>query len=154
MFLDLSHEMIDGLTMLERLPTRYLNSGHPTDVYHYKKHLLKEFNSHQIFQRATDLYILASPIKADDLEYQQALSQLDAQILQIQLNAESIHCQKRTKFDWSDDIHYAKIIVNFWCICRKKITKRRDVAKICQDIYNIHCQKNINNLSMLLGVAH
>lgn len=91
LFLDLSCEMIDGLTMLERVPTQYLNSGHPVDVYNYKKYVSKEFLSHNIFERASDLYILANPIKADDTVYVQTLNSIDALLLDIQLKAEQKH---------------------------------------------------------------
>lgn len=135
MFLDLSHEMIDGLTLLERVPTRYLNSAHPVDVYNYKKYVFQEFNSHQIFERASDLYILASPVKMDDADYIAKLNSLDSLILNIQLKAERQHCKLRTKYDWSDDVHFAKIIVNYWSIRRKRLTKRKNVKQVCLDIY-------------------
>ena len=105
MFLDLSCEIIDGLTHLERSPMRYLHSAHPKDVYNYKQYVYKEFMSHHIIQRASDLYELSGPIKEDNVEYKAKLNELDNLVLQIQLQADKKHCMKRSKFDWSDDIN-------------------------------------------------
>jgi hypothetical protein len=62
LFLDLSNELIDGITNIERSPTRYLNSAYATDVYEYKKLVKESFESHNIFQKASDLFQVAAPI--------------------------------------------------------------------------------------------
>ena len=136
LFIDLSTEIIDGLTRLEAIPRRQLNSAFPKDVYKYKQYLEKEFISHNIYQKAEDLYTMADLIKADDPTYQQALSDLDKIIVNMQLLAESKCCRQRSPFDFSEDIHYTKIIINYWNIKRKEFTRNRSVSTITDNIYN------------------
>ena len=57
-------------------------------------------------------------------------------VVNIQLKAEGVCCTNRTKFDWSDDIYYHKIILNYWFIRRKAITKRQNVKQVTQKIYD------------------
>ena len=88
LFIDLSLTMIDGLTKLEHVPRRYLHSAFQKDVYKYKQYVHKEFLSHNISERVSDLFFTSGPIKKDNLEYQNALETLDKLIVSIQLIAE------------------------------------------------------------------
>lgn len=135
LFLDISHELIDGLTKIERTPSRCLHSEYQQDVYKYKTQLHKEFQSHNIFRRASDLYSVSHPIKREDPAYLQALNQLDTLVTNIQLKTEQKCCKRRTKYDWSDDIYYTKRILTFWSLKRKAIKFHRDVTQITHDIY-------------------
>ena len=135
LFLDLSLELIDGLTKLEHVPRRFLHSAFQKDVYRYKQQVYKEFLSHNIIERAADLFYLSGPMKREHQEYQDLLNKLDQQIVDIQLKAETKCCKPRTKYDWSDEIHFHKIILNYWAIKRKAITKKKDVRAVTQEIY-------------------
>lgn len=136
LFVDFLHELIDGLTRLEHVPRRHLYSVFQKDVFKYKQYVAKEFRSHNIFEKASNLFFQSGPIKFDNQEFRNNLEQLDQLVVAIQLKAESSCCQSRTKFDWSDDIHYHKIILNYWFIKRKGIIKRKNVSKVTQQIYN------------------
>jgi len=83
LFLDISHEIIDGLT---RFPSRYLHSEYRRDVFRYKEYVFKEFNSHNIGRKAADLCSISDPIKREDPTYLIALNQLDSLVISIQLN--------------------------------------------------------------------
>lgn len=89
LFLDISHELIDGLTKIERTPSRYLHSEYQQDIYRYKTQLVKEFNSHNIFRRAVDLCSVSHPIKREDPTYIQSPNQLDQLVTNIQLKTET-----------------------------------------------------------------
>ena len=65
LFIDLSTEIIDSLTRLEAVPRRQLNSALPKYVYKYKHFVAKEFASHNIFQKAEDLFTMSDPIKSE-----------------------------------------------------------------------------------------
>jgi hypothetical protein len=136
LFLDLSLELIDGLTKLEHVPRRHLNSAFQKDVFKYKQFVAKEFKSHNIFEKASNLYFQSGPIKLENQEFRNNLEQLDKLVVEIQLKAEESCCTNRTKFDWSDDIHYHKIILNYWSIRRKAVTKHQNVHAVTMKIYN------------------
>lgn len=135
MFIDLSLELIDGLTRLENTPTRYLHSSFQQDVYKYKEYVTKEFLSHNIFQKAHELNTRSLyPVSADDDKCHQ-LATLDALILNIQLKAETSCCKRRTKYDVSDEIHFTKRSLLYWHMKRKRQTRHRDTNGICSNIY-------------------
>lgn len=136
MFLDLSLEMIDGLTRLENTPQRYLHSAFQTDVHKYKQYVQKEFLSHNIIPRAQSLYLQSSSESKSDPSFLSDLEKLDTLILHIQLKAEQECCQRRTKFDSSDDIHFTKRSLLYWQTKQKKHSRRRHVDQVCQEIYN------------------
>lgn len=79
------------------------------------------------------------------------LVQLDTLILNIQLKAEIKCCKKRTRYDWSDEIHFTKQCLLYWHTKRKRITRGRDTDSICQGIYvalpREHHQLYINTAS-------
>jgi hypothetical protein len=56
-------------------------------------------------------------------------------IVQIQLRAEEQCCRQRSPFDFSEDVHYTKMIINYWNIKRKEFTRRRAVSNITSLIY-------------------
>lgn len=136
LFLDLSFELIDGLTKLESVPRRYLHSAFQKDVYKYKQYLVNEFKSHNIYQRAADLFHISDPIKAEDPTYINKLHSLDALIVAIQLKAEEECCRNRSQYDFSPEVHYTNIILNYWNTKRKEFTKHQDVTVVIQHIYN------------------
>ena len=135
MFIDLSLELIDGLTRLENTPTRYLHSAFQNDVYKYKQYVEREFHSHNIFHLATMLHQQSLTLPLSDETFSHRLEMLDFLILQIQLKAEQKYCQLRTKFDSSDGIHFTKRSVLYWQIKQKPVTCSRDTNKICLLIY-------------------
>ena len=153
LFIDLSTEIIDGLTRLEAIPRRQLNSAFPKDVYKYKQYLDKEFTSHNIYQKAEDMYTMAGLIKADDQLYQQRLADLDKIVVQIQLLAEEKCCRQRSPFDFSEDIHYTKVIINYWNIKRKEFTRNRAVSTITDDIYDQLPQEHQQYIDSATGYA-
>ena len=136
LFLDISHELIDGLTRLERTPSRYLFSEYQQDVYKYKQHVIKAFKSHNISRKAADLCSLSNAIKREDPNYLIALNKLDSLVISIQLKAEQKCCKRRTKYNWSDDIYYTKGILTFWNLKKKAIIFKWDFNKITSDIYD------------------
>ena len=136
LYVDLSLDMIDGLTRLETTPTRFLHSSFQKDIYRYKHHVHKEFLSHHIYDRAQSLYVSSSSDGAKPDSFYQQLVALDALILNIQLKAETKCCKKRTKYDWSDDIYFTKQCLLYWCMKRKRTTRRRDPDAICKAIYD------------------
>lgn len=129
-------ELIDGLTKLESVPKRYLHSAFQKDVYAYKQYVHKEFLTHNIPLCALSLFQLPGPLQYKDPQYIANLNALDLLVLCIQLKAEKKCCKKITRYDWSDDIHYTKIIINYCNIRRKAKTRKRKVDVICNDIYN------------------
>lgn len=135
LFLDLSYEMIDGLTRLERVPTRYLHSGYPKDVYKYKQYVYKEFQSHNIVAKATSMFLVAERGKNQDEQFIADLNKLDQLVTAIQLKAERKCCPRRSKHDWSDDIHFTKIMVTYWNVKRKCNTTKVDSNAVALQIY-------------------
>jgi hypothetical protein len=83
MFLDLSLELIDGLTQLENTPTRYLHSSFQKDVHKYKAQVSKAFLSHNIFQKAHALLDKSTIPTLADENFRQELETLDKLILFI-----------------------------------------------------------------------
>lgn len=154
LFIDLSMELIDGLTKLESVPKRYLHSSFQSDVYAYKQYVHKEFLTHNIPQRALALFQMSGPLKYKDSQYIVTLNELDRLVLNIQLKAEKKCCKKKTKYDWSDDIHYTKIIINYWNIRRKAKTRKRNVDGVCNDIYNTLPEEYQLCITSAIGSAH
>jgi hypothetical protein len=89
LFVDLSLGIIDGLTRLEHVPRRFLHSFFQNDVNKYKMQVQKEFISHNIIDKAAELYHTSGPIKHDNSSFKESLETLDKLILDIQLKAES-----------------------------------------------------------------
>jgi hypothetical protein len=135
MFIDLSLNLIDGLTRLENTPTRYLHFAFQNDVYKYEQYDEREFHSHNMFHRATMLHQQSLTLPLSDETFPHRLEMLDLLILQLQLKAEQKCCQLRTKFDSSDGIHFTKRSVLYWQIKQKPVTRSRDTDKICLLIY-------------------
>jgi hypothetical protein len=61
-FLELSFEIIDALTRLQRARSRHLNSAFQKDVSKYKQFVHQEFESHNIPKRAAALYMAHRPM--------------------------------------------------------------------------------------------
>ena len=135
MFIDLSLELIDGLTQLEKTPTRHLHSAFQKDVFKYKHAVHEAFLFHDIANRANILFDMSLSSSLDDADFQGKLDELDSLILDIQLKAEESCCRKRTKFDVSDDIHFTKQCIVYWQTKRKEITRKRATSLVCNKIY-------------------
>ena len=82
------------------------------------------------------MFQLSGPIQYTDVQYSTKLNALDLLVLRIQLKAERKRCTKKTKYDWSDDIHYTKIIINYWNLRRKAKTRKINVDEVYIEIYN------------------
>jgi hypothetical protein len=134
LYIDFSTELIDGLTRFEHTPQRFLHSAFQNDVYAYKQNVHAAFLLHNIYDRAAALYHQSGLIKQDNQHYQDELEKLDCLIVDLQLKAELKCCKPRTKFDWSDEIHYHKIILNYWSIRRKAFTRKINVDAVTQII--------------------
>jgi hypothetical protein len=130
LYLDLSLELIDGLTCLETTPMRYLRSSF---IYQYKQQVQKEFTSHNIYDQATSLIARSSNVSATDEMFQQQLASLDSSILNIQLKVEISCCKKCTCYDWSDDIYYTNKRLLYCHSKRKHFTRQRDITHICNN---------------------
>jgi hypothetical protein len=144
LLVDLSLEIIDGLTCLEHIPRRFLHSSFQRDVFKYKLQVHKEFQPHNVFNKAADLYHTSGPIKHDNPEYKECLEKLDKLIVEIQLKAETQCCLPRTRYNWSDEMHHFKIILNYYMIQRKGKINNKKVKemtlKIYLDLPDIHQQ--------------
>jgi hypothetical protein len=72
------------------------------------------------------------------------IEKLDKLIVEIQLKAETQCCLPRTRYNWSDEMHHFKIILNYYMIQRKgKINNKRVKAmtsKIYLDLPDIYQQ--------------
>jgi hypothetical protein len=80
--------MIDGLTRLERVPTRYLHSSYPKDVDQYKQYVYKAFQSHNIVIQSLQLFGQAGIHNQNNAIYISLLNNIDRLITDIQLTAE------------------------------------------------------------------
>lgn len=98
--------------------------------------MVQEFQSHNIYTCANDSYLLSNPIKSEDPSYISKLNALDKLIVGIQLQAEIKCCKRGTKYDWSDDIHFNKMILQYWYLQRKSGLIHLDVTVVLQSIYN------------------
>lgn len=91
--------MIEGLNCLESVPRRYLSSVFQQDAFKYKQCTEEEFRSHNIFDKASDIFFQLGPIKLENLEFRKEVEQLDQLVVSIRLKAKIKCCQSRTKFD-------------------------------------------------------
>jgi hypothetical protein len=65
LILDFSTE-IDGLTRFKPIYRRHLNSAFQQDAFKYKQCAEKEFRSHSIFDKASDICFQSGPMKLEN----------------------------------------------------------------------------------------
>lgn len=61
---------------MESVPRRYLNSAFQQDAFKYKQCTEEEFRSHNIFDKASDIFFQLGPIKLENQEFRKKWNNL------------------------------------------------------------------------------
>jgi hypothetical protein len=71
-------------------------------------------------QRTYIIHPVLSSMITPSIKNALRIEKLDKLIVEIQLKAETQCCLPRTRYNWSDEMHHFKIILNYYMIQRKE----------------------------------
>ena len=111
MFLDLDDSFIENKIEFQRPEKWNIDTNSKQSViYNYKKTVFKQFEEHNIFKRAEQIWLESQLTLKDRDEFLIKLNVLDTQITKIVRGAEKRSTNRMPSTEWSVEIHHVSIV--------------------------------------------